>query len=300
MAGIVGIDIGGTWFRVGTVENDGSLSDFRKIPVKNIFRTADALGDLGDFLRDYMAGKTVLALAIGFPATLDRQRMRVLQAPSAPIMENLPVVEVLSRRFSLPVFIERDVTAALAYDTQALGIPEEGIVCGIYFGTGIGNAILINGRPLLGCHGTAGELGHICADGSDIPCGCSNTGCMEPLAGGKRLVELCRTVFPDTHIGDVFVEHAGHPEIIRFIDRMAMTVATEVNILDPHCVLIGGGVPNMQGFPRDLFLELLLKHTRKPLPAEDLRVFFTGDREEKCVLGSAMYAASQLKSNTKR
>lgn len=294
MAGIIGIDIGGTWFRIGTVEEDGSLSDFRKIPVKEVFRTADGLGDLGNLLQGYITGKTVRAIAIGFPATLDRDRMRVLQAPSTPVMENLPVVEVLSRRFSLPVFIERDVTAALIYDIQALGIPGDGIVCGIYFGTGIGNAIQIDGRPLLGRHGTAGELGHICADGSDVPCGCGNTGCMEPLAGGRRLVTLCETVFTDTHIGDIFRKHADHPEIFRFIDRMAMTVATEVNILDPHCVLIGGGVPNMEGFPRELFLECLLRRTRKPLPAEDLQVFFTGDREDKCVLGSAMYAASRL------
>lgn len=53
------------------------------------------------------------------------------------------------------------------------------MTCGIYFGTGIGNAVSINGMPLVGAHGTAGEIGHIPAAHSTGPCGCGNIGCSE-------------------------------------------------------------------------------------------------------------------------
>lgn len=296
MAGIIGIDIGGTWFRVGTVAPDGRLSDFRKLPVREIFRSREPLSDLCAFLHGYVPGKEIRAIAIGFPATLDKARKTVLQGPNIPFLENLPVVEVLGREFSVPVFIERDVTMALTYDAQALQLPEEGIVCGIYFGTGVGNAIHVDGRPLLGRHGTAGELGHIPVDGVDIPCGCGNTGCMELVAGGQQLVRLCRDLFPDTHIREVFLRHPEHPEVLRFLDRMACAVAIEANLLDPDHILIGGGVPNMAGFPKEKLLRLILEHTRKPLPAQDLKILFTGDREDKCVLGSALYAAFRMRS----
>lgn len=127
------------------------------------------------------------AVSIGFPATLDAERRTVLLAPNIAFMEKLPVVEALSGRFGIPVLIERDVTMALYYDCRKYGISKDGIVCGFYFGTGIGNA----------------------------------------------------------------------PFLQRFVDRMAMAVATEVNILDP---------------------------------ANNLNIIFTGDEEAKCVIGGAIYA----------
>lgn len=291
--GVIGIDIGGTSFRIGTVDEQGSVSDFRKVPVKQVFTTQDPLRDLSEFLKSYFEGKTAEAVAIGFPATLDAKRQTVLQAPNISFMERLPVVEVLTKELGIPVFIERDVTFALEYDCRKYGIPDEGIVCGFYFGTGIGNAISINGKPLIGKNGTAGELGHIPVDGCEEVCGCGNVGCMEPLAGGRYLAHLCQTVYADTHISEIFTKHGDEPLLRQFIDRIAITVATEVNILDPDVVLIGGGVANMPGFPREYLNQRILERTRKPLPAENLTILYTGDEPEKCVMGAAIYALSK-------
>ena len=287
---IIGIDIGGTNFRIGAVSSDGAVTDFQKVPVKQVFRTHDPLADLSDYLKAYCAGKCVQAVSIGFPATLDAARETVLQAPNVAFMENLPVVEVLAEQLNVPVFIERDVTMALTFDCHKYRISEEGIVCGFYFGTGIGNAISVNGLPVVGKHGTAGELGHIPVDGSKEVCGCGNTGCMENLAGGKYLAHLRNTVFTGTHIGDLFYQHGRDARLLEFVDRMAMTVATEINILDPHCILIGGGVPAMANFPKEYLLERIRVHARKPYPANDLNVIFVEDEEDKCVIGAAMYA----------
>ena len=53
MERIVGIDIGGTNFRIGTVSRDGVLSDFRKVPVRSVFHSSDAMKDLADYLKEY-------------------------------------------------------------------------------------------------------------------------------------------------------------------------------------------------------------------------------------------------------
>ena len=291
---IIGVDIGGTHFRIGRVGERGEVGDFRKLPVGQVFTGSEPLADLTAFLRDYCGGNLPGAVVIGFPATLDARRQTVLQAPNVPFMENLPVVRVLSEALNVPVFIERDVTLTLLYDCRECNLPPEGIVCGFYFGTGIGNAIAIDGQPLIGRDGTAGELGHIPADGSDEVCGCGNVGCLEPLAGGRHLARLCREVYRDTPIGELFVRHGGEPPLRRFVDRMAMAVATEINILNPHHILIGGGVPAMAAFPREYLLERIRFHTRKPLPAENLDVIFTDDREDKTVLGAAIYGRTRL------
>lgn len=291
----VGIDIGGTNFRIGAVYPDWTVSHFRRIPVAQVFQTQGAIEDLASYLKDYRGtlkreGIEINAVSIGFPATLDRSRQIVLQAPNLPFMEQLPVVSKLSEMLGIPVLIERDVTMALLYDKNRYQLTGAGVVAGIYFGTGIGNAICIDGVPLLGRNGAAGELGHIPVDGSNTPCGCGNIGCMEALAGGKYLAQLCREQYPDTSISKIFCEHGAEPLLLQFVDRMAIAVATEMNILDPDYVLIGGGVPNMEGFPTNLLLERILFRVRKPYPAQELPIIFTDDVEEKGVVGAVHYA----------
>lgn len=292
---ILGVDIGGTHFRIGAVNEKGRLSQFQRVPTREVLSTGDVLADLTRFLRVYSMDMETAGIAIGFPATMDRERQQVLQAPNLPSMERLPVVATLSNVLGVPVFVERDVTMALCFDTMKYHIPPEGIVCGIYFGTGIGNAIQINGAPLIGKNGVAGELGHIPADGSTQPCGCGNAGCIENLAGGKYLACLQRERFSDTPIGKLFVNHGSEEVLQRFIDRMAITVATEINILDPDHVLIGGGVPAMEGFPRETLTRRIFTHTRKPYPAEKLEIIYTDDEPEKSVIGAALYAKERMR-----
>ena len=295
----VGIDIGGTHFRIGAVRPDGQVAHFRKLPSRQVFHSNAPLRDLAEYLAAYRNalgedGIEIDAVAIGFPATLDRERMRVLQAPNLSFMENLPVVATLSAELELPVFIERDVTMALCFDAKKYDVPMEGVICAFYFGTGIGNAICIDGRPLIGRNGTAGELGHIPVDGSEIPCGCGNVGCMENLAGGKYLAHLQQARYPDASIGELFALHGSEAPLLQFVDRMAQCVATEINILDPDVVLLGGGVPAMEAFPRDALTRRILAHARKPYPAENLSILYVGDEDAKGVVGAALYARQQL------
>lgn len=295
---VAGIDIGGTHFRIGAVDADCLVHAFRKVKVTEIFRSGNPLEDLRGYLRTYLEEERltekVKAFSIGFPATLNRERTVVLQAPNVSYMENLPVVEYLREYFGIPVFIDRDVCMTLRYDLRQLGISEEGILIGCYFGTGIGNVICIDGKPLIGRDGVAGELGHIPVCGSREPCGCGNVGCMENIAGGKYLAKLCRETYTDTQIEDIFVKHGGDGLLRDFVDRMAITVATEVNILNPGHILVGGGVPNMKGFPLSLFEELIRRHTRKPYPERSLRLHFVKDDGMKSVIGAGIWGMEQM------
>lgn len=284
---ILGIDIGGTWFRIGAVDARGQILAFEKLPVGQVFAGADPIAQLEKALNPYLAAWKTAAVCIGVPATVDAKRRRVLQAPNVAYLEDLQLVDALESRLGIPVLLERDVNFTMLYDCREK--PREGILCGFYFGTGIGNSILVDGKPLIGKNGTAGELGHIPVDGCREVCGCGNVGCMEPLTGGRYLAHLQREVFPDTPMEELFTRHGEDERLRRFVDRMAMAVATEVNLLDPEQILLGGGVIAMADFPREYLLEQLLVHARKPFPAEALQVVFVQEFEEKTVLGAALY-----------
>ncbi|MBR2765686.1 MAG: allose kinase [Blautia sp.] len=291
---IIGVDIGGTNFRAGAVTEDGTIIKFEKTPTKSVVRSGDVLSDIAAYLKAFAEDLDYSAVAIGFPATLDPERKKVIQAPNIPFMENLPVCDYLNAELGVPVLAERDVTYALCYDMNKYHIPEEGLSCGIYFGTGIGNAISIDGRFHAGRCGAAGELGHIPVLGSSVMCGCGNIGCLEAVAGGKALVRIQQEYFPDTQIGALFTEHGDEKVLLDFIDGMAVAVATEVNILDPDHVLVGGGVMKMPDFPKEYLHECILKRVRKPLPANELNIIYTDDEKDKSVIGGAVYARRSL------
>ena len=298
---IIGIDIGGTNFRIGAAGRDpfSCRIHFRKVPIGEVFRSKFPIEDLKTYLSRYMQdlrkeGKRPEAVCIGFPATLDQERRVVLQAPNIPFMENLPVADELEKTLGISVKIERDVCLSLIFDKEKYGLSDRGIICGIYFGTGIGNAIMIDGKLLLGKDGAAGEIGHIPVDGSREMCGCGKMGCMENLAGGKYLAKLCRERYVHTPVQEMFVRHAKDPELQQFIERMAMTAATEINILNPDYMVLGGGVINMAEFPRELLRERILFHTRRPYPAQGLNLLFAEDEKDKAVVGAALYARINL------
>ena len=92
---ILGIDIGGTNFRIGAVNEKNELVKFEKVPVGTVFYSGDILSDLTSKIKSFGEDLDYTAVAIGFPATLNADRSRVVQAPNIPFMENLPVCDYL-------------------------------------------------------------------------------------------------------------------------------------------------------------------------------------------------------------
>lgn len=291
---IIGIDIGGTNFRIGALDENNNVHNFRKIYIDDVFKSGDILLDIKNIIKEMFCEIKIDAIAIGIPGTLDVSRKTIVQVPNIKGMDNLKVVDYLNKEFNVPVFIEKDVNMLINYDLYDNHVDNEGIIIAIYYGTGIGNAIMINKQIHIGKDGSAGEIGHIPVDGSEELCGCGNKGCMEAVAGGKYLAKLREEKYPNTNIADMFVEHKDSKELIKFVDRMAMTLATEINILNPDKIIVGGGIINMKEFPKELFISKLKEHTRKPLPCETLDITFAKDNEQSGVIGSCLYARNKM------
>lgn len=294
---IICLDIGGTNLRIGLVDRDFTLSDVQMISTAKMAADGfvSALAQVITIYREAVSDRfRIRAVCLGVPATVDKARKVVLQAPNVPGLDNQPIVAILENELQIPVFLEKDVNLLLTYDLMDLNLPADSLIVGIYFGTGIGNSIYMNGKLLSGKNGVAGELGHIPQVNSNVVCGCGMVGCIEPLGGGRRLTELCETTFSDTPIGEIYSRNSTAPEILEQVDVMAAVVATEVNILDPDYVLIGGGLPQMSEFPREYFLERVLTHTRAPSPRDTLDVRFARPNQENGIIGAGIYGWKQI------
>jgi allose kinase len=174
-------------------------------------------------------------------------------------------------------------------------IPKDKIILGFYIGTGLGNAIYINNEILLGKHGVAGELGHIPILGNKKKCSCGNEGCIEAITAGRYLEELCQTRFAGTPIQDIYINHADTPEIREQVEYLSIPIATEINIFDPHYIILGGGILQMEGFPKDMLEEFIIKHSRKPYPAEGLSILYALTEQENGIIGAGIYGFHMLR-----
>lgn len=296
---VLGLDIGGTNTRMGLVDENYQLTDFEIVKTEELQKGGDTVDNfitvLRSYLKEHADGKEIAAVSAGFPSTIDRERKVVLSTPNIEGFNQIAIVDRLKEEFGIPAYIETDVDMLILYDMFANQIPGRGITCGFYFGTGLGNAVVINGELLVGKTGAAAELGHIPTRGVEGSCGCGNKNCIELIASGYHLRDICDKVFPDVHISDVFVKCLDTPEIVQFIDDLALAVATEINILDPDYIILGGGLTQMPGFPFERLEACIYKYARKPFPAQELSYLYSKQAQENGVIGAGILGFKKLK-----
>ncbi len=299
---VIGIDIGGTNFRIGAVGTDGTVARVNVASSSFIGRAKDPLEAIAAAVKEYCADtglSNVLCVSVGLPATVDKQRKMVYSVPNITgpdgrhVLDNLNIVDGMGQYLDIPVVLNRDVNNLLCYDMFLFDLYGKDIVVGCYIGTGFGGAIHIFGQFLLGKHGVASEIGHIpYYKGQDI-CACGKKACTECYASGRALKQLQEKYYPQTFIGNIFTEHGGEEPLLEFVEACALPIATEANIFDPDCIIIGGGVVDMPGFPREYLLEQVKANTRQPLPSSDLSLVFSRQSRDMGVIGAAIYAITQ-------
>lgn len=287
----LGIDMGGTRTRLGIIDEDLRIVDSEIVLTASYGKPSLEEGFASLAARFVQErGHVVDGAVVGVPATVDAGRRRVVQAPNVPGLSGLELASALERSLDVPAIVEKDVNLLLLSDMLDLGIDGAHSVVGIYFGTGIGNALYLNGDVWRGRHGVAGELGHVPQFRYEQMCGCGNKGCLECAGGGHRLAAIRNERFAGTDMDDLFVAHGDDPEIQEVLDAMAIAVAGEVTLIDPDEVVIGGGIPAMAGFDREDFERRVIERARSPYPANDLRLHYARQGQLSGIIGAGIVA----------
>jgi len=294
---IIGIDIGGTHFRIGMVTPEGNLHKYYMEDSRILNSEGNSLENLSNYIEKYVANHSLgrlAGIAIGFPSTISKDKKIVYSSPNIKGFDHVDVGTPLENKFQVPVFIDNDVNFLLQCEIERNKLYDKGIILGFYIGTGFGNAIYLGDHFWDGKNGVAAELGHIPMLGRNEICTCGNKGCIEIYASGKRLREIQQQYFADTDISELFTKHKQNPVIEEFVRALAVPIAIEINLLDPDYAIIGGGVPNMADFPRAKLEEYIYQYVRKPFPAQGLQLLYAKMAQEAGVLGAAFYAFKKL------
>lgn len=298
----IGIDIGGTHLRIGIVR-DGAVVSCGLYRSAEVFTSDHAADALVPLIRRYIdtAGGSVQAVSIGIPGSVCNDHRTIYCTPNlfAPdgshLFENYDLASPLEQELCVPVYLNKDVNNLLCFDMGVRSHPEKEILLSAYIGTGYGTAVSVFGKVLEGAHGVAMDMGHMPLYHARQKCSCGKTGCVEAYASGLQLTRLRDRFFPQTPLEDIFREHSGDEVIQEFIYACALPLATLAGAFDPHVIIIGGGVAEMGGFPREMLEQQILEHVPRAVREHRPCFYYSPNRRDKGVIGAALYAQQQGK-----
>lgn len=259
----IGIDIGGTKVAAGVVDDSGEI--LRRIQRPTPSTSPEAVEDaICEVVEDLSSTHPVGAVGIGAAGWVDTDQAMVRFSPHLA-WRNEPLKARLNQRIDLPVIVDNDANAAAWAEFRfGAGRNSNVMVC-LTLGTGIGGALVLNGRLFRGRYGMAGEFGHmgVVPDGHWCPCG--NRGCWEQYASGNSLVRDAKALLRENSPQasalmqrvDGNIDSLIGPDVTACAmagDQLATELISDVGTwlgrgianlaaaLDPDLFVIGGGV----------------------------------------------------------
>ena len=289
-----GIDLGGTKIQTVVVDAAGTVLGEARRPTPTSGGPADVARELAEALREAAAAagaklEDLVGVGVGSPGDADGHTGVVSKARNLPGWEgSFPLGETLAEALGTKVRIGNDVQVAVEGEFR-LGAGEEfDSLLGVWWGTGVGGGIVLDGKPWLG-RGAAGEIGHVVVKRGGARCPCGRRGCMEAYAGRAAMEAEARRQHEDGQETDLFklMHKHGKPRLTsgiweraidhgddlakelieRAIEALGTGVASACNVLDVEAVILGGGLGQRFG-----------DRYREPLAAEMAKHLFVDDR----------------------
>jgi len=249
----IGIDLGGTKIEAIALGEHGAVLARRRIeaPRESYRNTLGAIHFLVDTIEAEL-GQTG-SVGVGIPGVISMATGLVKNANSTWLIGH-PLDRDLSEALGRPVRLANDANCfALSEAVDGAGAGAE-VVFGVILGTGVGGGVVVRGRVLTGANAVAGEWGHNplpAPHGAELPgptCYCGRRACIETFLSGpglKRDYERATGELVDPREIAARAEQgetAAEASLARYEDRLARSLGSIINVLDPAVIVLGGGL----------------------------------------------------------
>lgn len=236
----IGLDVGGTRIRAARISADGQMYNRVIEPV-----IADRDGFTEQVLRLTAAtrDKTTRAVGIGIPGRVAGTTGAIRSAGYLDIAD-LDLAQCVTQVTDLPCHLENDATMALMAEAH----DASGLIAMMTIGTGVGGALLRDGRPF---HGSdfAGQFGHLVVAEDGPPCNCGRRGCVETFCAGPALAALMAGAgfAKGTSVTDILTaaeggDVAAKALLAKWVAPMHSAIQSLVAVIDPSQIFLGGGL----------------------------------------------------------
>ncbi|MDA3906718.1 MAG: ROK family protein [Bacteroidales bacterium] len=312
---VIAIDIGGTFIKIGLVK-DGIIIEKTSIKAQANIGIEISLAEVEKIIQSLLSKHSISfneikGIGVGFPGLVDSAKMKVLSVNDKyNDAVGFDFVKWGEDAFGAPLFLENDARIALLGEWKhGAGKGKNNIVM-LTLGTGVGSAVIIEGKPLIGKHFQAGNLGgHSIINLNGAKCNCGNRGCVEAEASTWRLAELLKS---DTRYSGSLIEgeELDFKSLFKFaaeecdlsisvrdhcLNVWAAGVINMIHAYDPELVILGGGIMKSA----DIIIPFIQEKVDKQawLPWGKLKVLPSKIPNRSALLGAYYLVTTNLKFN---
>ncbi|MDF1544052.1 MAG: ROK family protein [bacterium] len=264
-----GIDIGGTNIKFGLFNSQGKILH-REHRLTMAEKGPEVLmhlvTNIAERLLLFAAEEEldVRHLGVGTPGAVDFKTGQVIGlCPNIKGWQGTQIGKILTERLNMPVWVDNDVNCMALAESKFGAAAGGGTTVCLTLGTGVGGAILLDGKLHRGATYSAGELGHMSIESNGQDCSCGNRGCLEVYVASSKIVARVRALLnsnmtdlferllegkvENLNVRKIFSAFKGGDEVAtKILSEVASQVATAlagvVNLINPNCVVIGGGI----------------------------------------------------------
>ena len=253
----IGVDLGGTKIEIVALGDTGEERYRHRMPTPT-----DGYQAIVDAIVQAVAGAErslgeTGTVGVGTPGALSR-RDGLLRNANTVCLNGKPFDRDLGSALGRPVRIANDANCFALSEASDGAAQGAEVVFGVILGTGTGGGLVVAGRLLTGVNAIAGEWGHNPlpwpndAERPGPACYCGKRGCIETFLCGPALVrdhggeENAQQIAAGAAAG----ETRACDTMARYVDRLARSLASIINVVDPDVIVLGGGLSNIEALYR--------------------------------------------------
>ena len=273
----VGIDLGGTYIKAGLVNTKGEIIKFARIPTQSSQPAEVVLNDIEMLIKELLEGQKgkLCGIGIGIPGLVDGTRKNVVIAPNLR-WKNVAVAERYERKFGCVTTLSNDANCAGLGEARFGPGSKYRTSVFLTLGTGVGGAIIIDGKLYEGNACAGAEIGHMIIRAGGNQCACGNKGCYETYASATALVRDTKkameadkqskmwevgsldSVSGKTAFDYYEIDLSAKKVVDTYVENLTIGIVNIANIFRPEAVILGGGIAK-QGANLTDRVEKLLK-----------------------------------------
>lgn len=284
----IGLDVGGTFLKAALVEASRGVVRAMRLPTRAAQGPERVIRQMAEAVRLLLAEapEPPLGIGIGCAGHVDQEGRTVSYPPNFPGWTVVPLVDRLRAHLDWPALIALDNDANAAARGEAAFGAGRGMrhFLLLTLGTGVGGAVVLDGRLWRGLSGGAGEFGHMTIHYRGPRCNCGARGCIEAYVGERYVLRRARRLLkkhPESSLAMRLLRRtrAGVRDLVEAAqagDELARAVLAEagrllgyalasaVHLLDVRCIIVGGGVAQAGGLLLEPAQEALLERLMPP------------------------------------
>lgn len=295
---IIGIDLGGTNLKIALLDLGCRIQDKETLPTKKFIKKESLIKAIIDSVNRVIGNNnlkrsSILGIGLGLPGPIDNKRGIVHFFPNIEGWKEVGLKSILEQKLRLPVFLDNDAKLmSLAEYKLGAARGSSQAVC-LTLGTGVGAGIIINGNLYRGSGNASGEIGHIPINEKGPRCNCGGRACLEAYIGNNEIIKEAKRLFRR----DISLEELSSLARkqdkqavgiwLRVASRLAVALVGVVNLLNPDCIVIGGGVSGAGKILFDKVKEIIAKQAMS-VQSKQVKVFKAKLGNDAGLIGAAI------------